>query len=278
MLINLYLLHEAQNSKTFGSLESFLDAYSFLTKFFHMQNVANDALVNDVKKFCSKVTVIKTNKKEAFGIEEVTQLWSGLLKLHGEIETWPKLLLRTFMLAIFQHKTFCRFSDAQNILLRHIQFDTEYFKILIVKSKTDQIAKGQYVYLSKPVNANMDSHLLLCKYIQKVNFPDINDIYLFPPLKWDKKLSDYVVTTGKPVSYSVALRYFKSMLKSVNLDPQKFGLHSPRIGATTDAFFEGVPDHVIDQQGRWKSQNSKFGYLRKNEKHFLKHVKKYTRY
>jgi hypothetical protein len=30
----------------------------------------------------------------------------------------------------------------------------------------------------------------------------------------------------------VALRHFKEMLKSAGFDPKKFGLHSPRIGAT----------------------------------------------
>jgi hypothetical protein len=64
------------------------------------------------------------------------------------------------------------------------------------------------------------------------------------------------------------------MLKNAGFDPKKFGLHSPRIGATTDAFFNGVPSHVIDQQGRWKSENSKYNYLRKNEKHLLFHIKK----
>jgi hypothetical protein len=29
-------------------------------------------------------------------------------------------------------------------------------------------------------------------------------------------------------------------------------LKSAGFGATTDAFFNGVPAHVIDQQGRWK--------------------------
>jgi hypothetical protein len=278
--INLYLLTEAQNKKSFGSLESFLEAYAFLTKFFNMPNVATDTVVNDVKKFCAKVTVQKTNKKDAFGIDEVRKLWFGSLKNDGDFEKWSKLKLRTFVLAIFQHKTFCRFSDTQNILLENVQFNTGYFKILVQKSKTDQSAKGEYVYLTKVSYAKMDAHLLFCKYLQIMGFEDCNsnNTFLFPPLKYDKNLKDYVIVPGKPVSYSVALRYFKSMLKSVHLDPRKFGLHSPRIGATTDAFFDGVPDHIIDQQGRWKCQNSKYSYLRKNELHFLSHVKKFTRY
>jgi hypothetical protein len=62
------------------------------------------------------------------------------------------------------------------------------------------------------------------------------------------------------------------MLSLAGFDAKNFGLHSPRIGAATDAFFHKVPDHVIDQRGRWKSKNSKYNYLRLNEKHMIAHL------
>jgi hypothetical protein len=158
--INLYLLTEAQNKKSIGTLESFLGTYALLTKFFNMPNVANDTLVHYVKKYCAKITVLNTNKKDAFGIYEVKKLWYGLLEIDGEFENWSKLKLRTFMLAIFQHKTCCRFSDTQNILIENIKYNKDYFKILVQKSKTDQSAKGEFVYLTKVCNAKMDAHLL----------------------------------------------------------------------------------------------------------------------
>jgi len=52
------------------------------------------------------------------------------------------------------------------------------------------------------------------------------------------------------------------MLRNCGLDPSKFALHSPRIGGASEAFATGVPDHLIDTQGRWKSPASKFTYLR----------------
>jgi hypothetical protein len=91
-------------------------------------------------------------------------------------------------------------------------------------------------------------------------------------------MSEYTLVPNKCVSYSAAYRSFKSMLKIVGLDPSKFGLHSPRIGATTDAFFNNVPNHVIDQQGRWKCPLSKFTYLRFQEKEFVSAIKHSSRY
>jgi len=71
---------------------------------------------------------------------------------------------------------------------------------------------------------------------------------------------------GKPVSYSHALCCFKELLKLANLDPNLFGMHSPRRGGTTDAFRNGVPDFIIDVQGRWKSINSKYRYVKLTDK------------
>lgn len=63
------------------------------------------------------------------------------------------------------------------------------------------------------------------------------------------------------------------MLKSAGFSPENFGLHSPRVGGATDAFANGVPGHVIDKQGRWKSAGTKFHYLRPKEIDFVASIK-----
>jgi len=63
------------------------------------------------------------------------------------------------------------------------------------------------------------------------------------------------------------------MLIFAGIDPKKFGLHSPRIGGATDAFYNNIPDYVIDIQGRWRCPTSKYGYLRLDEKRLLGHMK-----
>jgi hypothetical protein len=55
---------------------------------------------------------------------------------------------------------------------------------------------------------------------------------------------------------------FKKLLKFCDLDPSLYGLHSARIGAATDAFLNNIPEFVINAKGRWKSEKSKFSYLR----------------
>jgi len=79
-------------------------------------------------------------------------------------------------------------------------------------------------------------------------------------------MSDYLVVTGKPVSYSQALSSFKSMLILAKLNPRLYGLHSPRRGGTTEAFVNNVPSHVIDLQGRWRCESTKYRYVKLSDK------------
>jgi len=62
------------------------------------------------------------------------------------------------------------------------------------------------------------------------------------------------------------------------MKPELYGLHSPRIGATTDAFYNGMPHHIIDKQARWKNSATKFTYLRLQEKKFARALALHCRY
>jgi hypothetical protein len=123
------MLKEAQAGKSTGVIESFLDAYSFVVKIFSMPNHADVRSVSDIKKFIEKVTVRKSRTRAAFGSAEVRLLWDRLEKKNGPIENWSKMQLRTFTMAVFQHRTFCRFSDLEKIRLNDVLFNADYFKI-----------------------------------------------------------------------------------------------------------------------------------------------------
>jgi hypothetical protein len=80
------------------------------------------------------------------------------------------------------------------------------------------------------------------------------------------------------VSYQAALKAFKIMLERGGLEYKKFGLHSPRIGGATDAFNNNVQHYVIDRQGRWKSYDTKYLYLRQKEKDVVRHIRNASSY
>jgi hypothetical protein len=94
------LIKEAQTCKSTGVIECFLEAYSFVVKFFDMPNHAMEHSVGQVKKFVEKVTVRNTNTRAAFGANEVRTLWEKLCNKYGSIENWSKLQIRSFMIIL----------------------------------------------------------------------------------------------------------------------------------------------------------------------------------
>ena len=83
---------------------------------------------------------------------------------------------------------------------------------------------------------------------------------------------------NKAVSYPAAYKAFKKLLTFANLDASKFSLHSPRAGGATDAFHNNVPNFIIDRQGRWKSSDTKYLYLRHKETELVTEIRKASSY
>jgi len=182
-VVNLFMLYLAQKGRTFGVIESSLHALSFVYRFFLMPNILDDKSVADTKKFVEKVCPHVQNKKLPFGSAEVRAIFDHLLKKFGSLEKVPAAEFRTFCLAVFQHKSFCRFSDASTIKISDILFETDYFKIRISRSKTDQGGRGEWVFVPKNPHGFLDPHMLLCIYLHKMGFDNCpGEVYLFPPL------------------------------------------------------------------------------------------------
>jgi integrase len=180
------MLSAIQDGSSFGGIEAFLSSLSFVYRFYNTPNFVLDPMVSEVKKFAMKTCEHLTNVKHAFGSAEVRAMWDALDEKYGGVQHLPKLELRTFMIAVFQHQTFCRFSDLAQIRLSDVIHDVDFFKIRIKYSKTDQGGEGGYVFLPKSASALRDPHMLMCIYIHRMDFatearPEA--VYLFPPLR-----------------------------------------------------------------------------------------------
>ena len=184
-ILNLYLLKAAQSGKTTSFFENFLKAWSFVTKFYMCTDYTQHPSVNEMKKFTQKACNRKTNKKQPFGAPEVRKIWDKI-DANGGIEKMDFKQFRTFMMAVFQHRTFCRFSDLKNITLADMFHDVDFFKIHVKFTKTDQQGGGQWLYLPKESSVFRDPHMLMCLYIHHIELEtDVPSphVYLFPPIE-----------------------------------------------------------------------------------------------
>jgi len=184
-ILNLYMLKAAQSGKSVSYFDNFLKAWSFIAKFFMCTDYTQDPTVTVMKIFTQKTCNRKTNKKHPFGAAEVRKIWNKIDE-NGGIEKLDFKDFRTFMMAVFQHRTFCRFSDLKGITLEDVFFNADYFKIHVKFTKTDQQGGGQWLFLPKECTEYRDAHMLMCLYVHhldlEVNVPSPH-VYLFPPLE-----------------------------------------------------------------------------------------------
>ena len=151
----------------------------------------------------------------------------------------------------------CRWSDASSLRVSHLKFDNEGVHITISQSKTDQLKRGETVYIQY-ASHEFCPVLLLQDYLAKLRYGD-RDGYLQPKIFSRNGIQSGVWNTQ--VSYSTSLADLKLFLASLGLDPAKSGEHSGRRGGATAASDAGVdwPDLML--HGRWKSVSTPLGYL-----------------
>ena len=74
----------------------------------------------------------------------------------------------------------------------------------------------------------------------------------------------YSLRSGTSLSYTRAREVVLAKFRAIGVDTSGIGLHSLRIGGASAALNSGVPDHVIKNHGRCKSDSAKDLYCREN--------------
>lgn len=182
-LISTFLLMLGQSGKSYGSINATLAALTFLYKFFLVNFSLSLDTIPNILKFLQKACTTVKNVKNPLGSKEIRLIWDALDKKYKNIADIPLLELRSFVMTVFQHSTFCRFSDLAPLKLEDLSYDLDYFTVTIKSSKTDQSGQGQMAYLSVSTTGFRSPHNLMCLYIHRVHTEQDENAYLFPPLK-----------------------------------------------------------------------------------------------
>ena len=96
-----------------------------------------------------KVCPMLVRKKVLLDLSKFANAGIKFVSKFGGIQNLTKLELRTFVMAVFQHKTFCRFDDITKVQLSDILQHLDYFSVRICCSKTEP--KGNLcMSLSRP--------------------------------------------------------------------------------------------------------------------------------
>ena len=152
---------------------------------------------------------------------------------------------------------FMRFSEVPRLRLSDFVFSSTYVKVFIEKSKTDIYREGMWVYIS--ASSKICPLKQLKYYLALSKMSENSKRFIFRGLSRGKKFS--LRSKNKPISYGRIRENFIKVLKAVNLDRRKYGLHSLRSGGASLAAFNGVSDRLLKRHRRWKSDRAQDGYI-----------------
>ena len=152
---------------------------------------------------------------------------------------------------LLQFQAVCRFADLQMVKRSDVEVRDGMLCISIRHHKTSHHACGQqfdskYVALPHARDAlsfGLSAALAVLDYLKVdptcASVPD-NNQFLF-------RYSD-----GTHLKYARQLHALRSVLRAAGRDPDKYGLHSPRIGGATCAMVDsGGNEFIIRQMGFW---------------------------
>lgn len=119
------------------------------------------------------------------------------------------------------------------------------------RSKTNQSGKLQTAYMWCRCDAN--DACALCA---------LRRLFQHCPWPINRHTPLLLLTSGKILNYTAALRRLKKLCKAIGLEPNHYGLHSLRRGGFHDAQDEGHSDALINAQAHWAGNRSRLPYDR----------------
>lgn len=189
------------------------------------------------------------------------------LGLESSLELW-----RTVWRNNVQYYSACRFSEIN--ALRHDDlifqtYPTECFILEIRKSKTDQLKQGVRKYLhvvteNKLLCPVRLTHLYLARLQSHLPPNSVYQGFLQPRVRYDVKKKRQIPLAEQKISYTSCLEETRELLQKLNI-PGRFGEHSGRRGAATQAAINGGSLMSIQAIGGWKSSSTAQKYIDKHE-------------
>ena len=140
----------------------------------------------------------------------------------------------------------------------NISMDGGNMVVRIASSKTDQLRQGDEVLIVRTRSPTCPVAMLEC-YMHAAQIPPGSEEFLYRPISRVKH-GEKLRASGQ-LSYSTLRELFKRKLAELGYPAVEFGLHSLRAGGATAAANAGVPDRLFKRHGRWRSENTKDGYV-----------------
>ena len=140
----------------------------------------------------------------------------------------------------------------------HIATNKDKLMLILFTSKThDKASRPQRIKITSNWNEKSGkyAHRYFCPFHLMQEFLNIRGDYLSDDEQF------FTFRDKTPVTPTQVRAVLHIMITNIGLDPRLYGMHSFRIGRTTDLAKYGYPIDEIKLMGRWRS-NVIFKYIR----------------
>ena len=150
---------------------------------------------------------------------------------------------------------FLRSDELSRLRWSDISFFQDHIKLYVSKSRTDQLGEGCTLVIASTGTLTCPCPMLL-RYAALANRNLDSLEFVFQNLSFSTS-KGYSLRSGTSLSHTRAREIVLAKFRAIGVDTSRIVLHSLRIGGASAAFDSGVPDHVIKNHGRWKSDCAK---------------------
>lgn len=162
------------------------------------------------------------------------------LRLHDDRMLWAACCFAVFGLLRIGEFTTNKTTTQGVLLSKHVSRINNTIMLYLIKSKTDIFRQGVTIRL----HAN---HTVVCPLAAYLLYTKLSMVKLSPSTAAFRRRN------GLPLTRSYLVSQLKKKLNSIGIASEHFSGISFRKGGATTLSMLGVPDHVIQTLGRWKS-------------------------
>ena len=160
------------------------------------------------------------------------------------------LLRHRFVIAcLLGFSGFLRISELLEIHVGYVDFEDVCMKILIPKSKCDQVRQGHNVYISR-TGSQYCPVSRLGRYLEKCKLKDDSRCFIMCRLAKTKVRNNAI--GHRSISYTTVNPNFSELIALVcsGFGSAGYGLHSLRSGGASAAINGGIPQRLVGKHGR----------------------------
>jgi len=167
--------------------------------------------------------------------------------------TLLNLQIATFIMVCFSG--FLRYDCACQIFADEVRFYSSHMEIFLARRKNDQFRSGSVVCIARGKSLSCPVSLLKSLLVKAGSLG--KHVPVFRSFK--KSSSEKFCPSSQPWSYSFArARVLQALADSAYMSfavfAARYGLDSLRSGGATLVAKEGVPDHIFQAHGAWRSR------------------------